>query len=94
MLYSSGILDELSEDENLMGDKKYSSVQGVVTQYEVGIRQFNEFNNYRATIEHVNSEIKNFKSMSGTWRQSHEKHKMAFYFICNVINLRRYCKFE
>ena len=51
-----------------MADKKYRSVEGVLTQYDMNFHELLEFCNVRARVEHVNGEWKVFGIMSQTWR--------------------------
>ncbi len=87
MLYSSGILDELDEFENMIGDKKYHSVEGVVTIYEMGYDEFTKFSDHRIAVEHINGCIKKYAALGETWRHSEDQHAVVFEFVCNVINL-------
>lgn len=70
-----------------MGDKKFDSIEGVITPCDISFQHMNEFNNYRATIEHVNAMIKNFGCLGSVFRHNHEKHNICFKVICNIVNL-------
>jgi hypothetical protein len=41
-----------------------------------------------ARIENVNSLIKKFGSMSSYWRHGIQKHKLAFYVILNIVQIK------
>jgi hypothetical protein len=87
MLKSCEIMKRMGPEENMMADKKYASVRGIVTEYEMGFAKMAEFSKIRVRIEHVNGMIKVFGALSGTWRHGEEKHLIVFKFVCNVINL-------
>ena len=80
-------MQELKDEEFLMGDSKYRKAGSkFITYHEISEDLRSDFNSIRVRIERLNSHLKKWRVLSGTWRGSHEQHAKLFELAVNVHN--------
>ena len=86
------LVQQLNEEEALLGDKAYIGEQCFITPFKPAQGQFErEFNillyRYRQNIERIIKRMKIFRCIKEEWRHDISLHYLVFIVIANITNL-------
>ena len=88
MIKECDLEDMLDIDEILIADKKYTNLEKIWNEKYVNLDSLDKFRKERVVVENTICDIKNYASVSNTWRHSKEKHKKVFNIICHLVNIK------
>ena len=92
VLRTSGLLEILGKDEQLLGDKGYVGFPQVIapkkgkdlTEEDLFVNKF--INDKRVIVEMVFGRMKIFQCLQKPWRQSYEKQHKVFLVCAHITN--------
>ena len=90
--------NDLEEGELILGDMGYIGEARIVTprkrkpkgELSEDEKQYNALvGEERIVVEHTFSLLKSFHSMSHPWRNALYRHKLVFFVVCELVNLKK-----
>ena len=90
--------NDLPLEERILGDKGYVGEPRIITpRKKMPGRDLSEdeqafnalINHRRIIVENCFAMVKTFRAMSTPWRQQLGRHKLVFYVVCELVNMKR-----